>query len=790
MLCLTMSACRQNSYLIAGLCVGVTLSLFLSSLENTCGGSSAIIQGSDFAEDYVDEYEPRINLAGKPQKAKKTPQALVRPRYYSTELGIREKLFVAVLSSQETINSRGVAFNKTVAHLVDKVMYFIDAPGPQKLNLSMSGIVGFTDTRKLLKPFHVLKYVADNYLDEYDFFFIVKDSTYVKARTLYEVAQGISVSQEVHSGSEKEDDHTAFCTLDAGLLLSNSVLRKVHASLDWCVKNAFSESDTDNVGRCILHATDIPCQDTVQGLHLFSHRTKNPFNLDAELKTLAKQTTVDKIISMHPVPEPAAVYSFHAYFSKVALTGIQLDVASRRSAVINMSYVAPGGRSGVAWPVGASSGNKPVSRFDVLRWDYFTLSHIYPESDFGNLKELVGADKQDIEYVLNETIAWVTTRYEGLFQYRRLVNGYRRFDPSRGLDYKLDLAFRDTTNGHEILKRLEVSKPLGRIEVVPVPYVTENTRVCLVLPVTLETKSMVARFIQQYNSICMDKKDKTFLMLVFMYDPRHPGKGTKDDTFLELKQTAVTLSDRHKQDGGKIAWVSVKLPESQQAAHVTKGLLDFAAADLAMRKLPSESLVFFVRPNAELRQDLINRVRMNTIQHVQAFSPIPFTEFHPDIVYSSDYPQPAELDINKSYGHYDSFDTSFISFYASDYLKARKAIENLLPMIRTDRDLSALTTVASLKPTDDKTSDLLKSIVENTLYGLFVRASDVHMLRAVEPGLRLRHISLDCSSSGSASEISLHMLNACVKKRAHNLGSRSALARLLLEYQLTPAVSA
>lgn len=59
-----------------------------------------------------------------------------------------------------------------------------------------------------------------------------------------------------------------------------------------------------------------------------------------------------------------------------------------------------------------------------------------------------------------------------------------------------------------------MSKPLGRVEVVPVPYVTENTRVCIVLPVTLETRSMVAEFIQQYNSVCMEKKDKTFLMLV------------------------------------------------------------------------------------------------------------------------------------------------------------------------------------------------------------------------------------------------------------------------------------
>lgn len=116
----------------------------------------------------------------------------------------------------------------------------------------------------------------------------------------------------------------------------------MHASLDWCVKNAFSESDTDNVGRCILHATNIPCQTSVQvhfifsrwnvsfalqtdiemcfkfqGLSLLTRRTVAPFNLDTELQSLAKQSTMDKIITMYPVLEPTAVYSLHAYFSKV-----------------------------------------------------------------------------------------------------------------------------------------------------------------------------------------------------------------------------------------------------------------------------------------------------------------------------------------------------------------------------------------------------------------------------------------------------------------------------------------
>jgi hypothetical protein len=51
---------------------------------------------------------------------------------------------------------------------------------------------------------------------------------------------------------------------DAGLLLSNSVIHKVMSSLDWCVKNSFSDSDDDNLGQCILHATAISCQESIQ----------------------------------------------------------------------------------------------------------------------------------------------------------------------------------------------------------------------------------------------------------------------------------------------------------------------------------------------------------------------------------------------------------------------------------------------------------------------------------------------------------------------------------------------
>lgn len=58
---------------------------------------------------------------------------------------------------------------------------------------------------------------------------------------------------------------------------------------------------------------------------------------------------------------------------------------------------------------------------------------------------------------------------------------------------------------------------------------------------------------------------------------------------------------------------------------------------------------------------------MNTIKDWQVFSPIPFSEFHPDVVYLGDLVRPKEMDINKNYGHYDTLNNDHISFYVKDY---------------------------------------------------------------------------------------------------------------------------
>lgn len=125
-----------------------------------------------------------------------------------------------------------------------------------------------------------------------------------------------------------------------------------------------------------------------------------------------------------------------------------------------------------SWPAGHRPGNKATSRFNVPRQNYFNLMHMFFPDDFTNLRPHTKADLKDIQvhfglklaYFVCNTIFCVQTVIEAIvgkvsyenpnkYQYRRLVNGYRTFDLSRGLDYKIDLAFRDLTTGKEVIKR-------------------------------------------------------------------------------------------------------------------------------------------------------------------------------------------------------------------------------------------------------------------------------------------------------------------------------------------------
>lgn len=75
-----------------------------------------------------------------------------------------------------------------------------------------------------------------------------------------------------------------------------------------------------------------------------------------------------------------------------------------------------------------------------------------------------------------------------------------------------------------------------------------------------------------------------------------------------------------------------------------------------------------------------------------------------------------------------------------------------------------------------------QSTSPSSLYGMFISSGSLHILRAVEPGLRLHYRERNCQ----------HLNIQCAEARAFNLGSKSQLAQLILDYVAShsPASSA
>ncbi|KAF7997580.1 hypothetical protein HCN44_006151 [Aphidius gifuensis] len=765
MLCkMSMNIYRSNTYMIIGICLGLSLSFLFSpediihqyhqqqidnQYQQNVQSEKSTLYATGSISNSPDEYIPHLNVEEKPRRAQKFPKTIVRPRYYSTELGIRDKLFVGILTSKERLYSYGVAYNKTVSHLVDKVRYFITIPEGGKPNVSLPGIVGFTDTRIILKPFHVIKYITDNYLEEYDYYFITKDINYINARGLVDLVNKISISRDVHMGN-LIDNSNEFCSLDGGILLSNEIVKKMKTSLDWCVKNTFSTYDDINFGRCIYHATKIPCSSSIDSTTFRSIHISTNDNYIDHLRDIKSS---NDFISLYPIDNYNNIYKIHAHF---ALKKIQMS--DKHIDMINNEILISTNDS--TWPIGNQQENKAPGRFDILQWNYFNTSHIFMSSDLQNVRYLIGSLKIEIEQAIETAKYKIHDKYNNKYEFVKLENGWRKSDASRGLDYILDIIFFDKIKSKNILKRIHVCKLLGKAEILSIPYVTENTRINIILPIKINKIEESLMFIDNYSNVCMKNKDKTSLMLVLLYNFDSPSKGATD-IFYKIKQMALSLTEKYKRNQSKITWLSIRLPTNStllEADTVPQVII----GDLITKKYSPESLILFIETNVLLEPEYLNRVRMNTISQWQIFSPIPFVEFQPNITYFNKKNND-KIDVNRKDGRYDHLNYESISFYVKDYQNIRKLSQYDIPIINNDKDIV-------------KNYKFLQQNHES-IFNLFILYSKLHPFRAVEPALKILYSHLNCQY------LNIKKNSTCNERKLQQLGQRRQLANLILDYQ-------
>ncbi|KAM8933783.1 chondroitin sulfate synthase 2 [Pelodytes ibericus] len=761
-LSMLLSLLRPAGPVVVGISLGFTLSLLsITWVEEPCGNILRLPGGSGAVSDLMQDrsnvnsarkpnsvpagmengenFEPRIipYKPPDPQKVQKKPN---RSRYISTELGIRERLFVGVLTSKTTLNTLAVAVNRTLGHRLEKLVYFTGMRG-RKLPHGMS-VVTHGDDRPIWNMYQTVKHLLDHYVQEFDWFYLVQDDTYTEAHRISRLAAHLSIDSDLYLGRPEEfiggDTEGRYCYGGFGYLLSRSLLRKLQPHLENCRNDILSARPDEWLGRCIIDYTHVNCVEEHEGIRYRYFELGK--NADPEREN---DPRFKNAFTAHPVLDPVQMYRLHKHFAHLELERTYQEIEQLQLEIKNASSLSVDGEQSATWPLGIQAPFQPRTRFEVLRWDYFTEGHTFSCVDSSPKCELIGADLADVTDVVSTVVDELNRKYQPVLHVlkRQLLNGYRRFDPTRGMEYTLDLQLELVTQkGHSrsITKRVHLLRPLSEVEIIPMPYVTEASRINIILPLTAQDREHAARFIQAFTDI--QGSENSLLTLLFIYDPFQAQQVNQNDIFGQVKGQIAEYERKYRDL--KIPWISVKTDAPSQ----------IRLMDIISKKHPVDTLFFLAGVGSHVNTEFLNRCRMNTINNWQVFFPIHFQGYNPEI---SEHGQPpsATLELVRDAGRFDRDVFEEACFYNADYMAARTKMA-----------------------TDAQENEEILEMLD--IYEMFIRYSGLHVFRAVEPALLQQYRSRACNP-----RLSEEIYHRCVQSNLEGLGSRSQLAMLLFEQE-------
>ncbi|KAK7904896.1 hypothetical protein WMY93_017503 [Mugilogobius chulae] len=272
------------------------------------------------------------------------------------------------------------------------------------------------------------------------------------------------------------------------------------------------------------------------------------------------------------------------------------------------------------------------------------------------------------------------------------------------------------------------------------PYVTEATRVHIIIPLTAQLKSFVTHFLEIFAANAFETSENAVLTFLFIYNPVEAQQVNQNDIFASVK-TQITALER-KYPTIKIPWISVKTETPSQIKFM----------DIISKKHPVDTLFFLASINSNINSEFLNRCRMNSINNWQVFFPIHFQYYNPEVAYHNQ-PYPSTIDLVKDAGHFDRMSFDEACFYNSDYMATRTQM------------------VADVQENDD----ILESL---DIYEMFVKYSSLHVFRATEPALHQQYRYENCNP-----RLSEEIYHRCIQSNLERLGSRSQLAMLLFEQE-------
>ena len=238
--------------LIAGVCIGLTVSNWTHSADVYQVRKPCVM---------VRRSEPnRILTHG-------------RSRKLTDELDTKRLLFAGIMTAEKFLDSRAdVVYNTWGKTVPGRVVFFAgNESGNPRNTLPVVTLSGVDDSYPpQRKSLMMLKYMHDNFIDDYEWFMRCDDDVYIRTDKLEGFLRDLDSSEELFIGqagqglaSERGQlglgPNDNFCMGGPGIIMSRSVLKKLAPHLEHCLRNLVSSHEDVEVGRCVRKYVGVTC---------------------------------------------------------------------------------------------------------------------------------------------------------------------------------------------------------------------------------------------------------------------------------------------------------------------------------------------------------------------------------------------------------------------------------------------------------------------------------------------------------------------------------------------------
>ncbi|KAG5875869.1 hypothetical protein JTB14_012729 [Gonioctena quinquepunctata] len=180
-------------------------------------------------------------------------------------------LFVGVMTASKYLDTRAKAVYDTWGRDVPGKVMFFSSGFSYSEHVPLVPLRGVDDSYPpQKKSFLMLKYMYDNYIDQYEWFLRADDDVYIRTDKLEELLRSVDSKKpwfigQTGRGNNEEfgllslDNDENFCMGGPGVILSRETLKRVAPYVEQCLEELYTTHEDVELGRCVRRFARISC---------------------------------------------------------------------------------------------------------------------------------------------------------------------------------------------------------------------------------------------------------------------------------------------------------------------------------------------------------------------------------------------------------------------------------------------------------------------------------------------------------------------------------------------------